>query len=120
MPFNYLLTNLVADVPGAVGAVFLDGEGEAVEWVTRHEEPFDFKVEGAYHSVFVRRLGRPLQDEGFGALQAFELVGERLVSLTRVLADGYHLVLVLGRNGPRSRARWELERTAAVFARELE
>ena len=45
MPFNYLLTNLLVDVPQAVGAIFVDPEGEAVEWVTRHGDPFDLKVE---------------------------------------------------------------------------
>ena len=41
MPFSYLLTNLLVDVPQAVGAIFVDPEGEAVEWVTRHDDPFD-------------------------------------------------------------------------------
>ena len=52
MPFNYLLTNLLVDVPEAVGAIFVDYEGEAVEWVTRHGDPFDLKVEGAYHGLY--------------------------------------------------------------------
>ena len=34
MPFHYMLTNLLVDVPEAVGAIFLDDEGEAIEWVT--------------------------------------------------------------------------------------
>ena len=55
MPFNYLLTNLLVDVPHAVGAIFVDEEGEAVEWVTRHNDPYDLKIEGAYHSILVRR-----------------------------------------------------------------
>jgi hypothetical protein len=58
MPFNYLLTNLLVDVPHAVGAIFVDEEGEAVEWVTRHNDPYDLKIEGAYHSVLIRRLAK--------------------------------------------------------------
>ena len=56
MPFNYLLTNLLVDVPEAVGAIFLDGEGEAVDWVTRHDDPYDLKVEGAYHGLTLGSL----------------------------------------------------------------
>ena len=56
MPFNYILTNLLVDVPQAVGAILVDPEGEAVEWVTRHNDPFDLKVEGAYHSIFMRQF----------------------------------------------------------------
>ncbi len=33
MPFNYLLTNLLVDVPEAIGAIFLDDEGETVDFV---------------------------------------------------------------------------------------
>jgi hypothetical protein len=65
MPFNYLLTNLLVDVPAAVGTIFLDAEGEAIEWVTRRDDPYLLKVEGAYHSIFRRRL-----DEICAALHA--------------------------------------------------
>ena len=54
MPFQYLLTNLLVEVPEAIGAIFLDGEGEAVEWVSqRQRDPYDLKVEGAYHTDLV-------------------------------------------------------------------
>ena len=32
MAFQYLLNNLLVDVPGAQGAIFLDSEGESVEF----------------------------------------------------------------------------------------
>ena len=61
MPFNYLLTNLLVDVPQAVGAIFVDPEGEAVEWVTRHNDPFDLKVIApARHERYTARDNRQI------------------------------------------------------------
>ncbi len=119
MPFNYLLTNLLADVPGALGAIFLDDEGEAIEWVTRHGEPYEIKVEGAFHSIFKRRLAGPVQAMGGGAMVAYEIQGRRLAALTRVLPGGYYVVLVVERGVPLARARYRLERVARILEREV-
>lgn len=119
MPFNYLLTNLLVDVPAAVGAIFLDEEGEAVEWVTRHGDPFELKLEGAYHSIFRRRLETLSATLGSGALMSYALAGEKLTALTRVLPGGYYVVLVIDNGGPQAPATHYLERTAHILAREL-
>ncbi|MCD4750444.1 MAG: hypothetical protein K8R59_13825 [Thermoanaerobaculales bacterium] len=119
MPFNYLLTNLLVDVPAAVGAIFLDEEGEAIDWVTRHNDPFDLKVEGAYHSVFKRRFDLVSKATSSGSLRHYVLRGNSLVSLTHALPDGYYLVLVLDRPGSTGRALYHLRCAADVVAREL-
>ena len=119
MPFNYLLTNLLADVPGALGAIFLDGEGEAIEWVTRHGEPYEIKVEGAFHSIFKRRFAGPIEAMGGGPLRAYEIRGARLTALTRVLPGGYYVVLVIEAGVPVARARFRLERVARILEREV-
>ncbi len=119
MPFNYLLTNLLVDVPHALGAIFLDAEGEAIDWVTRHDDPFDLKVEGAYHSIFIRHMERIVAAIESGRLDSYAIVGDRLVSLTQALPDGYYLVLVSDRSGPQAQALYHLRRTAEVIAREI-
>ena len=119
MPFNYLLTNLLVDVPHAVGAIFVDPEGEAVEWVTRHGDPFDLKVEGAYHSIFMRRLEELTTDSKAGPVQSFILEGSRLVTLTQALPDGYYVVLVVDRSGSQAKALNRLRRAAQVIAKEI-
>jgi hypothetical protein len=119
MPFNYLLTNLLVDVPGAVGAIFLDEEGEAVDWVTRHEDPYDLKVEGAYHSIFKRQLEEARTISAFGEVESYTVENEGLVSLTQTLPEGYYVVLVLDRSSPRAQAMYHLRRAAKVIAREL-
>lgn len=119
MPFNYLLTNLLVDVPGAVGTIFVDPEGEAIDWVTRHDDPYDLKVEGAYHSIFKRQLEEISTSFGAGLVESYVVTGADLVALTQLLPDGYYLVLVMRRKGQVGRARYQLRRAARLFAREL-
>lgn len=119
MPFNYILTNLLVDVPRAVGAILVDPEGEAVEWVTRHNDPFDLKVEGAYHGIFMRRLDQLTTTVDVGAIDSFVIEGSRLVTLTQALPDGYYVVLVVDRSGSRAYAQHRLRRAAEVIANEI-
>ena len=120
MPFNYLLTNLLVDVPEAVGAIFLDDEGETVEFVTRHGEPFDLKVEGAYQGIFTRQLGSTTASAGIGELEFFMVEGEGMATLTHVLPAGYYVVLVARRPIARARAQHHLRQAAKLLALELE
>ena len=119
MPFNYLLTNLLVDVPEAVGAIFLDPEGEAVDWVTRHGDPYDLKVEGAYHSIFIRRLEEASLETRVGSIDSYVIDGSRLAALTQSLPEGYYVVLVMHRSGSRARALHHLRRACDAIAREL-
>jgi predicted regulator of Ras-like GTPase activity (Roadblock/LC7/MglB family) len=119
MPFNYLLTNLLVDVPQAVGAIFVDPEGEAVECVTCHNNPFDIKVEGAYHSIFMRQLEQLTTSIDAGSIDSFVIEGSRLVTLTQALPDGYYVVLVVDRSGSRAHALHRLRRAAEVIAKEI-
>ena len=120
MPFNYVLTNLLADVPGAVGAIFLDADGEAIEWVSRREaEPYYLKVEGACHSVIKRQIAEATAAAGGGGLESYVLAGERLATLTQVLPDGYYVVLVAHRTSPLAVAGFHLRRAARIIADEI-
>lgn len=120
MPFNYLLTNLLVDVPEAVGAIFLDEEGETVDYVTRHGEPFDLKVEGAYQGIFTRQVDSACSTATLGKLESFTVEANELVTLTHLLPDGYYVVLVARGPTARARAQHHLRRMARMLARELE
>jgi hypothetical protein len=120
MPFQYLLTNLLADVPGAVGAIMLDEEGEAVEWVSRNtRDPYDLKVEGAYHSIFKRQLDDASRAATTGRVCSYVLAGHELVTLTRLLPHGYYVLLVMRRSGSPAVANYHLRRVAHALACEL-
>ena len=120
MPFNYLLTNLLVDVPEAIGAIFLDYDGETVDFVTRHGEPFDLKVEGAIQGLFTRQLGSTFSAAGIDGLEYFVVEGTELATLTHILPDGYYVVLVARKPVARAKAQHHLRQTAKMLARELE
>ena len=119
MPFHYLLTNLLVDVPQALGAIFVDPEGEAVELVTRHGDPFDLKVEGAYQGIFIRQLNSSIDGTEVGTLESFVIEGTELATLTHLLPDGYYVVLVVDRSASRAQALYRLRSAAQVFAEQL-
>ena len=120
MPFHYVLTNLLADVPDAVGAIFLDSQGEAIEWVSRSDgEPYHLKVEGACHAVIKRQFADAVEAANDGRLEAYVLVGERLATLTQLLPDGYYVVLVARRTSSLARAGFHLRRAARIIADEI-
>lgn len=95
MPFHYLLTNLLVDVPGAQGAAFLDAEGEAIELVSRGATPYELKLEGAYHGIFLRRARQMLELAGGGDLERLMISGRQMRVVSRALRDEYYLVVVL-------------------------
>jgi len=120
MPFHYVLTNLLVDVPDAVGAIFLDAQGEAVEWVSQgSSEPFQLKIEGAYHAVIKRQLNEAAVGTGVGVLRSYAFVGHKLVTLTELLPDGYYVVLVARRTGSLGLAKYHLRKAAEVLADEI-
>ncbi len=118
MPFNYLLTNLLVDVPSALGAIFVDAEGEAIDWVSRQGDPFGLKVEGAYHTIFDRELAG-ISDRLAGEVFAYTVAGKELSALTHVLPGNYYVVLVIERGSLHAVAMYHLERAAQVLSREL-
>jgi hypothetical protein len=120
MPFQYVLTNLLVDVPEAVGAIFLDEEGEAVEWVSSEAgDPYHLKVEGAYQAIIKKHLaGSGIMNET-GRLESYILQGRELVTLTELLPDGYYVVLVARRIGSLAVAQHHLRRAAQTIAGEL-
>lgn len=119
MPFHYLLTNLLVDIPGARGAIFMDPEGEAIEHVSRDGGLFELKLEGAYHGIFLRRAAQLANLVGAGELERLVLSGAGLQVVTTALKDGYYLVVVLDAGAPLARLRGPILRTAAALNEEI-
>jgi len=119
VPFQYLLTNLLVDVPGAHGAIFLDWEGEAVELVTRQATPYELKLEGAYHGIFLKRLQKLSERGDGGAVHSLTLVGRHLKVIGHNLKNGYYLLLLVEPGTPLWRATRAVHHTAEALNREI-
>jgi hypothetical protein len=119
LPFQYLLTNLLVDVPGAEGAIFIDYEGEAVEYVTRRATPYELKLEGAYQGIFLRRLQKLTSMLGGGEIERLSIAGRQLLVMGQVLKSGYFVLLVMSAGTPLSLASLALQRTSEALNREI-
>jgi predicted regulator of Ras-like GTPase activity (Roadblock/LC7/MglB family) len=119
VPFQYLLTNLLVDAPGARAAIFVDPEGEAVEYVTHHGNPHGLKLEGAYQGIFLRRAGELARLVDAGGVHTLLVAGAWLQVMTGALRDGYYLVLVMEAGAPVALARQAFGRTAEALDREI-
>ena len=91
--FTHILDDLVARVPGAIAAGFVDSEGESVDyagWMT----PFDIKVACAHWRIIINQIA---DLKWIGAPHTLVVRGAQRSTVVRKLHDGYAVVLVLGR-----------------------
>jgi hypothetical protein len=119
MPFHYILANLLADLEGAVGALFFDDGGETIDLASSELAPDDLRVLGAYLGISLRQLRRALDDTGVGdpLLLHVERSGLHVHAIT--LPEGYTLAVVQRPPALAARARRGLEAAAAQIKREV-
>jgi predicted regulator of Ras-like GTPase activity (Roadblock/LC7/MglB family) len=94
VPFQRELDAIVRDVPGVVGVILVDFEGEAVIGAVNGISNYDLKVVGAYGGIFRDQVRRLCRETGLGAPLTFMINGSEFRLLSEDLKDGYHLVLV--------------------------
>jgi hypothetical protein len=91
--FTTILDDLVARVPGALAAGFIDADGESVDyagWLA----PFDIKVAGAHWRIILHQLAAL---DWLGTPRTLVVRGLERSTIARPLHEGYAVVLVLGR-----------------------
>ena len=96
--FLHILRRLVTAVPGSIGALFLDYEGETVSMLS--ERPFDIEDDdlrmfGAYQGIFLTQLRALTARVDAGTPVRFKLEFARTRAFTCDLQDGYYLVLLV-------------------------
>jgi predicted regulator of Ras-like GTPase activity (Roadblock/LC7/MglB family) len=119
VPFHYILTNLLVDVPGARGAAFLDAEGEAVDFVSRGATPYELKLEGAYHGIFMRRARRLVEIAGDGGLRRLVINGSEMAVMSRALRGDYYLVVIVEPGSPVNAAQAAIDRALEALNHEI-
>ena len=119
MPFQYVLANLLADHPDAVGVLFLDDSGETVDFACAEESPFEMQLLGAYLGIYLRQVGRIAAEYQLGAIRWIHIERRNRHLHVTVLPDGYYLVLVQRQPAQVATARESLRRAAAQLTREV-
>ena len=127
MSFTPALRHLLLRAPGARGAVFCDGEGEAVDLLVADPQPegcaplsrYDLQLAGAQVAAAWLHLHAGSVERGAGKAVELQLRCDAGTLLCRVLREEYYLVLLLARGTPPSAAAFALRGAAALVAAEL-
>ena len=114
--FGQILQAMVERVPGAIGAVFADWEGEPVDQFA-HIPPLDIQLVGAHWGVVWSQATQRLV--ALGAVEELLIEGDRAIVLVRLVAEGYFVVLATKRDAHLATARRELERGAGILRGEM-
>jgi|CXWL01.1.fsa_nt_gi hypothetical protein len=118
MPFHYILANLLAK-NDAVGVLFVDGSGEAVDLACADFTPYQMKVVGAYMGICLHQMQRLLGSGDWGSPQIIHVEREELHFYGVTLPEDYYLVLVQHRPGLVARSRASLLDAAEQLRRTL-
>lgn len=104
MPLKAILQDLVDGVPGSLGAIFADWEGEAVEHVARMDD-FQLKVMGAHQGIILENLRQAASRLGKGPVQEVVIQARAMSILVTPVTDEYFVVLALEGDALVARAR---------------
>jgi predicted regulator of Ras-like GTPase activity (Roadblock/LC7/MglB family) len=111
--FQKILREMLQNIPGAIGAVFLDREGEAVDLFA--EDVFEIsddglRAVGAYAGIFLSNVRRACERIDAGDPQELTIDFDNATVLSSDLKEGYYLVLVVANNANEALAAERLRR----------
>lgn len=116
--FAEILAELVGSIPGAIGAVFLDWEGEAVDQFA-HVPTMDILLEGAHWGVVLRMVHGLTRKHGWGDVKMILLQGHGHEIIIRPVTREYCVVLTM-RSGTHTASALEaLERITERILEEM-
>ncbi len=107
MPFKAVLSQLLQEVPGALGAIIVDWEGEAVDQVT-HIGEYDIKILGAHHGIILTLIRDALTRMGANDPEEVVIRTQQGTTLIQPLNEDYLLILPLCKGELVARARQKL------------
>jgi predicted regulator of Ras-like GTPase activity (Roadblock/LC7/MglB family) len=116
--FGDILEQMVRSVPGAVGAIFADWEGEAVDQFA-HIPPLEIQLVGAHWGVVFNAAASFSEKVGGGTVEELWVEGESALVFVRRVTEKYYVVLATRRSAHLGTARRALERSAATLLREM-
>lgn len=116
--FSPILHRVVAEVPGALGAIFADREGEAVDQTgTLPKE--DLLLYSAHFGVILNQVQSWLHLFHFGEAVELVLQLERMDVVVRPVAHGYYVVLCARGGAHLATALRAVDRAVRALAEEM-
>lgn len=118
MPFKKQLNRMLEKIPGALGAIIADWEGEAVDQVALMDD-YDIKILGAHKGIILTRLREALERVDGGELEEILISAEQNQTLIAPVTEDYFLVLTLLPEAMLGRASFELRRCAGLLRKDI-
>ncbi len=119
MSFKTVLEDLVTRVPGALGAIIADWEGEAVDQVSTRIDAFEMKIIGAHKGIILTNMRQAMRDLDSDALEEIIVTTEKTQTLIIPITRDYYLVLTLQKEVSFGRAQFEARRTVIALRNEI-
>ena len=94
MDLTQPLKDLVAKVPGAIGAVLIDSEGEAITHFSANNENRRVRLISAYHRIWLSDCVQLTAQMRLGKLELMIQRYETGIVLVKALRDNHALVLI--------------------------
>jgi predicted regulator of Ras-like GTPase activity (Roadblock/LC7/MglB family) len=116
--FGEILKTMVDRVPGAIGAVFADWEGEPVDQFA-HIEPIDIQLVGAHWGVVWSSCQAGLARLGAGGVDELWVEGQNALVFVQRVTPQYYVVLATKRSAHLQTARRALHACADTLLKEM-
>lgn len=118
MSFKTQLTALLERIPGALGVILADWEGEAVDQATRMDD-YELRVIGAHKGVILQNLRESVARLEHDELREMVITTEKIRTLVLPITHEYFLVLILERGHSLGRALFEAHRCLGELRQEI-
>src|SRR3954453_7351266 len=104
--FKEALERAVTGTDGSIAGLLMDFEGIPLESYTREGATLDIEVVGAEGSVVVKAIQRATESLGAGATNEVQCRREKMVTLIRVINEGYFLAMTMSPDGNLGKGRY--------------
>ncbi len=110
--FDGVLSKLVTETPGGIGAVIMGYDGIAVHTHIASKESIDMESLGMEYSFVLTQIRKAAMSAEMGVMQETVVRGDKVGVLFRALTEDYFLAVALHTKGNYGKARF-LMRLAA-------
>ena len=119
MDLTQPLRELVGKVPGAIGAVLIDDEGEAITHFSAKDENQRVRLISAYHRIWLNDYTRLAEQMRLGKLGLMMQHYETGIVVVKALKDKYALILIGENEMFSGQGLLQLERIGSVINEDL-
>lgn len=116
--FAEILAELVGQIPGAIGAVFMDEEGEAVDQFS-HIPLMDILLTGAHWGIVLRHVEETVKRHSWGHTELLVLNGAQTDIIIKPITEEYAVVLAMKAGHHLAHALTAVEKVTADIEREM-